>query len=181
MHAAVTGLGGAIRMHSVPGKGCTITLDVPLSMALRDALVVGCGGRRVVVFQGQVQETVLVHPDNLRRALGEGVMLRWRESLLPFIDLHPMFAPRAADQRPQSALIITGMGAPFALGVDEVFGSQRLLVRPLGEAFRTNKAVLGGCLLEDGSLALVLDPVGAMRLALARRGTSPTLSQAASA
>lgn len=181
VHAAVTGLGGAIRMHSRPGQGCTITLDVPLSMALRDALVVGCGGRRVVVFQGQVQETVLVHPDNLRRALGEGVMLRWRESLLPFIDLHPMFAPRASDQRPQSALIITGMGAPFALGVDEVFGSQRLLVRPLGDAFRTNKAVLGGCLLEDGSLALVLDPVGAMRLALARRVSSSTLSQAASA
>lgn len=182
VHAAVMGLGGAIRLHSRPGQGCTITLDVPLSMALRDALVIGCGGRRVVIFQGQVQETILVQPDNLRRALGDGLMLRWRDTLLPFIDLQPMFAPRPADQRPQSALIITAMGAPFALGVDEVFGSQRLLVRPLGEAFRTNKAALGGCLLEDGSLALVLDPVGAMRLALARRAPVPPLQvQAATA
>jgi len=182
VHAAVMSLGGAIRLDSRPGQSCTITLDVPLSMALRDALVVGCGGRRLVIFQGQVQETVLVQPDNLRRALGEGVMLRWRDALLPFIDLQPMFAPRPANQRAQSALIITTMGAPFALGVDEVFGSQRLLVRPLGEAFRTNQAALGGCLLEDGSLALVLDPVGAMRLALARRGTaSPIHAQATSA
>ncbi len=179
VHAAVMSLGGTIRLLSRPGQGCVITLDVPMSMALREALVVGCGGRRLVIFQAQVQETVLVQPENLRRALGEGTMLRWRDTLLPFIDLHPMFAPRPVDQRAQSALIVTAMGAPFALGIDEVFGSRRLLVRPLGEAFRANKAVLGGCLLEDGSLALVLDPVGAMRLSLAARSTtSPLQAQA---
>lgn len=173
VRTAIQELGGAIRIASTPGKGTCFTLDVPMSMVLRDALVVTCAGRRVVVFQGQVQETLLIGQVSVRRALGDGQMLSWRGTLLPLIDLHPLFEP-GSSSRSASALVITSMGTPFALGVDEVVGSQRLLVRPLGEAFRQNRAALGGCLLDDGSLALVIDPVGAMRMALAQRHAEHT-------
>jgi two-component system chemotaxis sensor kinase CheA len=169
VRAVVQELDGAIRIHTERGRGSRFTVDVPMTMALQDALVVSCAGRRVVVFQNHVHETMPLREETVRSVLGAGRLLLWRDQAIPLIDLHGFLDPALPDGSAATALVISGAGQPFALGIDEVIGAQRLLVRPLGDALRDVPGLAGGCLLEDGTLALVVDPAGAMRQALRRR------------
>lgn len=169
VRSVVQDLDGSIRIHTEPHRGTRFTVDVPMTMALQDALVVSCAGRRVVVFQSHVRETLVVREDTVRTVLGSGRLLLWRDQAIPLVDLHGFFDPATSEGRANTALIIAGAGQPFAIGVDEVLGAQRLLVRPLGDVLRNTPGLAGGCLLEDGSLALVIDPIGAVRQTLRRR------------
>jgi len=169
VRAVVQEFDGAIRIHTELGKGTRFTVDVPMTMALQDALVVRCAGQRVVIFQNHVRETMLVRDDTVRTVMGSGRLLLWRGQTIPLVDLHGFLDPALPDATATTALVIADVGQPFALGIDEVIGAQRLLVRPLGDTLRDTPGLAGGCLLEDGALALVIDPVGAMRHALRRR------------
>ena len=169
VRAVVQELDGSIRIHTELGKGARFTVDVPMTMALQDALVVRCAGQRVVVVQNHVRETMLVRDDTVRTVMGSGRLLLWRGQAIPLVDLHGFLDPTLPDATASTALVIAGVGQPFALGIDEVIGAQRLLVRPLGDTLRDAPGLAGGCLLEDGALALVIDPAGAMRHALRRR------------
>jgi len=156
----VESLGGFVEIRSERDRGCTLFLSVPLSRALIRTLLVRCTGQDFALPIEAVVKTIDVEqpPSGLRlvhldRRLG-------------------LDGPRSVAV-PRSALVLAGSKPSAALVVDEVAGRQDLLVQPLHAPLANLRAYSGAALGEDGSIVLVLDPVGVASEVRFRRGAVP--------
>jgi two-component system, chemotaxis family, sensor kinase CheA len=97
-----------------------------------------------------------------------GLLLDWRGTAIPLLCLHDFAGGRQQPEESMNALIVRHGAQHFALAVDEVVGMRNVLIRPLGEALSGLRGFIGGSLMEDGRILLVLDPLDAMRAILGR-------------
>lgn len=169
-------IGGQIELYSVLGQGCTVTIKIPLTLAIVSALVVGAGGERFAVPQSAVLELVNVGAQSEHRIeLIEQVrMLRLREELVPLIDLAGELGGQAA--RTPNFVIIMRVGAHrFGVMVEEVIDTEEIVVKPLASILRGIAVFSGATLLGDGSVVLIIDPNGLAE----RAGEMPAQAQKA--
>jgi two-component system chemotaxis sensor kinase CheA len=169
-------IGGQIELYSVLGQGCTVTIKIPLTLAIVSALVVGAGGERFAVPQGSVLELVNVGAQSEHRIeLIEQVrMLRLREELVPLIDLASELGGQAA--RTPNFVIIMRVGTHrFGVMVEEVIDTEEIVVKPLAGILRGISVFSGATLLGDGSVVLIIEPNGLAE----RAGEMPAQAQRA--
>jgi two-component system, chemotaxis family, sensor kinase CheA len=170
---AVEDLGGSVTVSSIKGEGTRFILDVPLTLMLQEGLIAACAGRRLVALQQHVHEVVPLRTATVRTILRAGELIEWRGSQIPLIRLREHLTPGSPMPHGGSALIITGQGEPFALVVDEVLGGQRVVVRAMPRLADRTPGLMGAALLNDGGLALVIDPIAIARKVLAKRIRTP--------
>ena len=153
----VDSLRGSIEVNSRPGAGTTVTLRLPLTLAIIDGLLVTVDDGFFVLPLASTLECVELTRADVERANGKHVA-NIRGEIVPYVRLRQYFAvgtPRP--EREQIMIVESGEGR-CGLVVDQVLGDCQTVIRNLGRLYRHVQVVSGATILGDGTVALILDP-----------------------
>lgn len=153
----VRALGGSVEMKSVPGQGTTVTLRLPLTLAIVRSLLARVADETYAVPMTHVSETVELTPAILRTVKGREALLL-RDEVLPVMRMRPLMgldgsAPAAREQ----VVVVELGGRRAALVVDALIGQQEIVVKQF-DGVQDGLSLFGGAtILGDGAPALILD------------------------
>ena len=161
-------IGGTVDLTSAPGKGTTVRIKIPLTLAIISALVVLAGGEAFAIPQIGVVELVRVPAES--RGLIEEVhgarFYRLRDSLLPLVDLGGTLGLPAGQEGAEATVVVCQVGeSRYGLVVSEVNDTQEIVVKPVGRLVKHLPVYAGCTILGDGRVIMILDTAG-----LAARG-----------
>ncbi|MBL9076343.1 MAG: chemotaxis protein CheW [Planctomycetes bacterium] len=160
-------LGGHVEVASEVGRGTTMTITIPLTLAIMPALVVTCSERRYVLPQNNVTELVRVRAGDGEQRLttlqGRDV-LRLRGQLLPVVHLRDALQVQdsrdARAARTHNIMVVQSGALRYGLVVDSPPDTEEIVVKPLGSHLKGRNEYSGSTILGDGRVALILDVAG---------------------
>ena len=168
----IEALRGSVSLESRPGQGTTVTLRLPLTLAIIEGFAVRAGEGTYVIPLDAVVECVEL-AGTTRRGDRDGV-LDLRGQPLPYLRLREVFALEA-EASPRENVVVVRHGAGQAgLAVDALLGARQTVIRPLGRLFKAQVGLAGATIQGDGRVALILDVPALLRLALERSAARPT-------
>lgn len=153
VRAAVRELRGEIRVTSELGRGTVISIELPLTLAIIDGLVVRLGEEFYVMPASDVEECIAAP----RAQPGTRKLLQLRGGLVPYFDLRSWFGVEAPEAPHPQVIVADAQGERFGLVVDEVVGQQQAVIKSLARATEPPEGVSGATILGDGGVALVLE------------------------
>ena len=155
----ITALGGSIDIRSVHGCGTTMSISLPLTLAILDGMSVKIGEEIYILPLGYVVESLQPSRDDIKEVAGEGRVLRVRGEYLPLIPLYQVFgiAPTYTDPTKGIVVIVEAEGGKAAVMIDELVGQQQVVVKNLEANYRKVAGISGATILGDGGVALILD------------------------
>ena len=160
----VTALQGTITIESELGVGTTITLKLPLTLAIIDGLLVKIGETYFVLPLSMVDECVELTEEDIA-ANHHQELANIREELVPYINLRQCFAISGSPPASQQIVTTRINGNRFGLVVDQVIGEHQTVIKPLGRFYRDVEEVSGATILGDGNIALIIDIAKLIRAA----------------
>jgi len=155
----ITEMGGVVNIGSAPGIGTTMTIRLPLTLAILDGMSVALGDSLYVIPLNLIVETMQPQPEDIKTVTGQGRMVHVRGEYLPIIALHSIFnMPTEVTDPCQGVLVlIEAEGKKAALFVDALVGQQQVVIKSLETNFRKVVGVSGATIMGDGRVALILD------------------------
>jgi two-component system chemotaxis sensor kinase CheA len=164
VRANIDEIGGTIDVKTVPGRGTSFTIKIPLTLAIVSALIVEAAGDRFAIPQLAVVELVRVRANSEHRIerIKDAAVLRLRNKLLPLVTLKSMLKlAEAQDETVSAFIVVMQVGSQtFGVVVDAVFHTEEIVVKPMCSRLR-NIALFGGnTILGDGSVIMIIDPNG---------------------
>jgi two-component system, chemotaxis family, sensor kinase CheA len=154
----IQSLGGGIELLSAPGQGVKVTVSVPLTLAIMEAMTIAIGGETYALPLACVVESRSVEPGDIHTLPGRGDTLRVRDDFLPVLRLAELFPPASPSQNQGGiAVVVETDGCNAAVIVDELVGQQQIVVKSLEKNFRRVSGLSGATVMNDGSVALILD------------------------
>lgn len=163
----VEALRGAATVDSAEGRGVTVTLRLPLTLAIIQGFRVAAGGEIWVIPLDAVVECVELPAGEAGRGEATGVV-DLRGQPLPFLRLRDHFGLPGEPARRESVVVVRHGEARAGLAVDALLGESQTVVKPLGRMFQGVPGVSGSSILGDGRVALILDVAGLLREVLRR-------------
>ncbi|MEW9572785.1 chemotaxis protein CheA [Rhodanobacter sp. Si-c] len=162
----VRDLGGSVGVKSVPGQGSVFTIALPLTLAIIDGLVTTVGAERYIVPLISIVESLRLPADAVRRTAGGGEVFRFRDEYLPVIRLHRAFGCADAVTAIERGIVVVveDEGQRVGLLVDELVGQQQAVIKSLEKHYERVQGVSGATIVSDGSVALIVDVGGVVRL-----------------
>lgn len=162
VRSEVAAMGGRVETTSTPGQGACFRLVLPLTTAVTQVLMLRCGDDRVAVPATLVEIVRRVEVADLERAYAEG-SLTVGERALPFLWLGSLLqlAPRSTETvgRTRPVVVIRSAQQRVVLHVDEVLGTQEVVVKNLGPQLSRLPGLAGISVLASGGVALIYNPV----------------------
>ena len=145
-----------MEIDSTPGAGTSITLKLPLTLAIIDGLLVTVAEDHYVLPLGAVLECVELTPEDIARTHGRR-LARVRDEIVPYISLRETFS--VAGEAPDiQQIVITETGErKTGFVVDRVIGSHQTVIKTLGRLLRDARGIAGATILGSGEVALILD------------------------
>lgn len=158
-------IGGSITVTSTLGKGTSFNLKIPLTLAIAPALIVESGTHKFALPQQSVIEAIGFGEGSAHKieSVQDRLVLRLRDKVLPLVDLREIFKFAEGPTKIEDAnlAVIIRFGAQtFGIIVDSVADVQEIVVKPLGASLAHLHVFSGHTILGDGSVVLILDPVG---------------------
>ncbi|MCZ8185059.1 MAG: hybrid sensor histidine kinase/response regulator [Beijerinckiaceae bacterium] len=179
-------VGGIVDLRSRAGRGLTVTIKLPLTLAIASALIVEAAGQRFAIPQISVAELVRTQESGEVRieTLNGQATLRLRQRLLPVVDVADVLnLPRqggslATDNQADDRLVVVCHvgGHRFGIIVDSILHTEEIVVKPISSKLRHMSVYSGATILGDGSVILILEPAGVARSVM-ENGTRETAAQ----
>ena len=156
-------LGGAIKLDTHVGVGTTITIMLPLTLAILDGLDIRVGSQKYILPLSSIVESLQPTAEMIKK-IGDGTqdLLMLREEFIPVVKLHQLFGfEKSFDRLEEGMLIVVKSGnTKVALSIDEFLNQHQVVVKPLDKNFRSVQGIGAATVRGDGSIGLILDVVG---------------------
>ena len=158
-------IGGTIDIKSVAGEGTSVTIKIPLTLAIVSALIVEAGGDRFAIPQLSVVELVRARANSEHRIerIKDTAVLRLRNKLLPLMHLKKLLKiDDGSSTDPENGfIVVTQVGnQTFGIVVDCVFHTEEIVVKPMSTKLRHIDMFSGNTILGDGAVIMIIDPNG---------------------
>lgn len=153
---SIDSLGGSVEIDSTPGMGTSITLKLPLTLAIIDGLLVRIASEFFVLPLGMIVECVELTPEHIRHAHGRH-LIKVREEIIPYIYLRQIFTIPGERPSIEQVVIADIAGRHVGFVVDKVVGQHQTVIKNMGKMFKEINGVSGATIMGDGSVALILD------------------------
>ncbi len=158
-------IGGTIDIKSVAGEGSSVTIKIPLTLAIVSALIVEAAGDRFAIPQLSVVELVRARANSEHRIerIKDTAVLRLRNKLLPLIHLKKLLKiDDGSTSDPENGfIVVTQVGSQtFGIVVDGVFHTEEIVVKPMSTKLRHIDMFSGNTILGDGAVIMIIDPNG---------------------
>jgi len=158
-------IGGTIDVKSVAGEGSSVTIKIPLTLAIVSALIVEAAGDRFAIPQLAVVELVRARANSEHRIerIKDTAVLRLRNKLLPLMHLKKLLKiDDGSSSDPENGfIVVTQVGnQTFGIVVDGVFHTEEIVVKPMSTKLRHIDMFSGNTILGDGAVIMIIDPNG---------------------
>ena len=154
-------LGGRITLATKLGEGTTFTIELPLTLAIAEALIVSVDGQRFAVPQSAVREVLEVESASTR-VLENNEIISYRGKVLPLLRLARVFEMNYQRDEKFHVLVIGEDANAVGLAVDRIIGQREIVVRAIKDPLAQSKGIAGATELGDQRVVLILD-VSALR------------------
>ncbi len=152
----VRALGGTVELLTVPGEGTTVTIRLPLTLAIVRALLARSGDERYAVPLTHVRETLAYGAGAVQRVKGKEVFVL-REEVLPLVDLRVVVGQPAGNAAYREIVVLERGERRLGLVVDELLGQEEIVVKQFDAARGASALFSGATILADGAPALIMD------------------------
>ncbi len=153
---SIDSLRGTISVNSVRCVGTTITLKIPLTLAIIDSLLVKIGNDHFVLPLAEVEECIELTREDIKKSHGRN-LANVRGAIIPYIPLRQLFNITGQCPDVEQIVIANIHGTKVGFVVDQVVGEHQAVIKSLGKMYRDVKGVSGATMLGDGTVALILD------------------------
>jgi two-component system, chemotaxis family, sensor kinase CheA len=155
----IAAMGGSVEIRSALGFGTTISIALPLTLAILDGMSVSLGESLYVLPLNLIVETMQPKMEDIKTITNEGLMVHVRGEYLPIIPLYTLFNQDTEITHPTEGVlvIIEAEGKKAALFVDSLVGQQQVVIKSLETNFKKIQGVSGATIMGDGSVALIID------------------------
>ena len=160
----ITALRGTVSLASEEGVGTTVTVRLPLTLAIIDGFLVEVGKSVYAIPLDMIEECVAytAEPGHDYTSL--------RGQVLPFIRLRELFGIKGTPAKGENIVVLKYAGQKAGLVVDTLLGEFQTVIKPLGHIFNQVTCISGSTILGSGDVALILDVPALMRQAMPRGG-----------
>lgn len=173
----ISDLNGTVEIDSTPGVGTTMTIKLPLTLAILPSLMIQIDGDTFALPIEAVVEIVHLDKSNMYTIQGEWTA-RVRDAVISVVHLSDVFTWNQAAAAPteksdQTTLVILGdAGRQIGLAVDHVLGEEDVVIKSISENYRNVPGIAGASILGDGRVALILDVIALVEMASGRHSVS---------
>lgn len=152
-------MGGHVEIHSQQGKGTTIRILLPLTLAILDGMSVKVGEEVFILPLNAVMESLQPLAEDLHPLAGGERVLQVRGEYLPLVELYNVFDVKEAKTEATQAIVVIlqSAGRRYALLVDQLIGQHQVVVKNLESNYRKVPGISAATILGDGSVALIVD------------------------
>jgi two-component system, chemotaxis family, sensor kinase CheA len=154
---SVESLRGTIDIASRPGAGTSVTLRLPLTMAIIDGLLVRIGESYFVLPLATTLECIELTRQEIEIANGKHVA-NVRGEIIPYIRLREYFHIRTQAPEREQIMVAETEDGRYGFVVDQVLGDHQTVIKNLGRFYRHIQVISGATILGNGTVALILDP-----------------------
>ncbi|MBD9360986.1 chemotaxis protein CheA [Methylomonas fluvii] len=163
----IEALRGSVEIDSIEGEGTTISIRLPLTLAIIDGFMVGTGHDRYIIPLSMVDECIEMNAneceiDDIQH------YINLRGQVLPYLRLGDYFHNQIADsnRKRESVVVVKSGQTKAGFVVDELHGEHQTVIKPLGKVFERLNGITGATVLGDGNVALILDVQGLIQAAI---------------
>ncbi|MBC3906391.1 chemotaxis protein CheA [Undibacterium umbellatum] len=163
----ITAMGGVVDIRSAKGYGTTITISLPLTLAILDGMSIKFGNEIYILPLGFVMESLQPTKADIKEISGKGRVVKVRDEYLPLVPLYEYFdiQPKYTDPSDGIVVIVEVDGKKAALFVDDLVGQQQVVVKNIESNYKKVPGISGATILGDGGVALILDVAAVLRTA----------------
>lgn len=172
----IEALRGEVEIHSEAGKGTKFMIRLPLTMAIIDGMVVRVGKQRYIMPTLSIITSLRPAGDQVFSVVHQGETIKMQGRLLPLFRLEKIFHIGGAVRDLQQGIVVVveADGQQTGILVDDILGQQQIVIKSLGETLQGTPGLAGGAIMPDGTVGLILDIAGVVKLAkenVSREGT----------
>jgi two-component system chemotaxis sensor kinase CheA len=163
----IEGIGGRVEISSRQGQGSTVTIRLPLTLAILDGLSIAVGDQIYIVPLSFISESLQPNAGDIKEISGQGQVAHVRGEYLPLIALHQVFniKPRVSNPAEGILVLLEAEGKKVALFVDELVGQHQVVIKSLETNYRKVPGVSGATIMGDGRVAMIMDVSALVKLA----------------
>jgi two-component system chemotaxis sensor kinase CheA len=159
----ITKLGGVINLDTEIGVGTTITIMLPLTLAILDGLDIAVGNVKYILPLSAIVESLQPTSEMIKR-IGDGTqdLLMLREEFIPVVRLHQLFDidPKHTKLEEGMLIVVKSGATKIAMFIDEFLHQHQVVVKPLDKNFRSVEGIGAATVRGDGSIGLIIDVMG---------------------
>ncbi|RLP54207.1 MAG: chemotaxis protein CheA [Ketobacter sp.] len=175
----ISSLGGRIEIESELGKGSTIRVHLPLTLAILDGQLVRVGTEVYIIPLVSIVESLQIKSELVNKVASNMVLYRLREDNVPIVPIYQEFGIEADNPELENGLLVVveGEGQKIGLLVDDLLAQQQVVIKSLESNYRRVEGISGATILGDGSVSMILDVPGLIRRASDSRGRETVRKQ----
>ena len=161
-------LRGHVDIRSMEGRGTTVVISLPLTLAIIDGMVVRVGREKYILPTMAILESFQPKKEDCYTVEGKGEMILARGQLIPLIRLGEVFHVESEARHPWEGLVVAveHKKEQKAMLLDELVGKEEVVIKNLGGYLKNVKGLAGGAIMGDGKVGLILDMAGLFEIAL---------------